>query len=320
MNAQELLRMVEIIHKEQEIDKGTIFQLLEESISSSLKNYLSLPDNPLVKIDQTSGTIHAYKKDNGQEKEIDTAALGRIAYQSARQTFLTKLREAKSDHVFSEFAHKKDDIVNCRIIRHERGDVICEIAKYVEAILPRKEQVQGENYSIGTKFKAFVIGVDKRVSRVNIVVSRANNNFVTRLFWLEVPEVQSEIVKIVRIERDPGYRTKMTVKSNDERVDCLGACVGTRGSRIKNVVDELNGENIDIIKWSNDPAELIKNALKPAEVLDVTVNGKEKRAVVYVSKGELSQAIGKGGRNVKLASTLTGWEIDIYPVGEADSQ
>jgi N utilization substance protein A len=308
--------MVEIIHKEQDIDKVTIFQLLEESISSSLKNYLSLKDNPLVKIDQTTGLIHAYKRENGQEKEIDTKDMGRIAYQSARQTFLAKLREAKSDHVFSEFAHKKDDIVNCRVIRHERGDIICEIAKDVEAILPRREQVQGENYNIGSKFKALVIGVDKKTGRVNIIISRAHENFVKKLFFLEVPEIQSNLVEIVRIERDPGYRTKITVRSNQDKLDCLGACVGTRGARIKNVVDELNGENIDIIKWSDNPEELVKNALKPAEVLEVTVNENEKRAVVYVTKEELSQAIGKGGRNVKLASTLTDWEIDIYPVGE----
>lgn len=314
MNAQELLRLVEIIHKEQELDKGSIFKFLEESISSSLKNYFNLKDDPLVKIDQATGKIEAFKKDNSQQTEIDTATLGRIAYQSARQTFLLKLKEAKSKSIYDEFSHKKDDIVTCKVIRHEKGDVMCEMTRDVEAILYKKDQVQGESYNIGSRFKAYVLEVDRRPARVNIIVSRSHPNFVKKLFALEVPEIQSGIVQVLRVERDPGYRTKMTVRSNDDKVDCIGACVGTRGNRIKNVVDELNGENIDIIKWSDEAEELIKNALKPANVYEVRVNKKDKRAVVYVIKEELSQAIGKGGRNVKLASILTDWEIDIYPV------
>ncbi|MFN3484784.1 MAG: transcription termination factor NusA, partial [Planctomycetota bacterium] len=193
--------------------------------------------------------------------------------------------------------------------------LICKIGDKAEATMLKGDQVPGENYRIGDRLRAYVSEVEKRGTRVRVYLSRAHEDFVRRLFELEVPEIADGTVVIKGIAREPGYRTKITVHSTNERVDCLGACVGVRGSRIRNVVDELNGENVDIVRWSDNPQELIRNSLKPAEVAEVILDEAQRRATVYVLKDQLSQAIGKGGRNVRLASKLSGWEIDIYELG-----
>lgn len=307
----EVLRIVDAIHREKGIDKERIFETIEQALSLAAKKHLNTKEMPVVKIDREKGDITAFDG----EHPIETTALGRIAYQAARQLFVQKLREVESESVFSEFAHKKGDIVTCTVSRFEGPHLICKIGDKAEATMLKGDQVPGENYRIGDRLRAYVSEVEKRGTRVRVYVSRAHEDFVRRLFELEVPEIADGTVVIKGIAREPGYRTKITVHSINDRVDCLGACVGVRGSRIRNVVDELNGENVDIVRWSDNPLELIKNSLKPAEIAEVILDEAQKRATVYVLKDQLSQAIGKGGRNVRLASKLAGWEIDIYELG-----
>ncbi len=307
----ELVRIVDAIHRDKAIDKELIFTSIEQALAQSARKHLNLKDLPTVHIDRSSGEISA--TDAGQL--IDPNILGRIAYQQARQIFVQKLREAESDTVFAEFAHKKGDIVTAHVARYEGPHIVARLGEKAEATMLKSEQVPGESYRIGERLRGYIAEVEKKGTRIMIYLSRAHEEFVRRLFQLEVPEIADGTVLIKGIAREPGYRTKLTVTSTNEKVDCLGACVGVRGSRIRNVVDELNGENVDIVRWSEDPKELIKNALKPAEVAEVILEPEKTRATVYVLKDELSQAIGKGGRNVRLASKLTGWEIDIYELG-----
>jgi N utilization substance protein A len=311
MNAGEVLRIVDAIHREKGIDKELIFQSIEQALALAAKKHLNMKEPPTVKIDRVKGDIEYF---DGEEP-IETSSLGRIAYQAARQLLVQKLREVESESVFSEFAHKKGDIVAGSVARFEGPHLVLRIGDKAEATMLKGDQVPGENYRLGDHIRAYVSDVERRGTRVRVYVSRSHEDFVRRLFELEVPEIGDGTVVIKGIAREPGYRTKITVHSTNDRVDCLGACVGVRGSRIRNVVDELNGENVDIVRWSEDPLELIRNSLKPAEIEEVNLDKAQKRATVYVTKDHLSQAIGKGGRNVRLASRLAGWEIDIYELG-----
>ncbi|MDP6957298.1 MAG: transcription termination factor NusA [Planctomycetota bacterium] len=307
----EILRFVDVISREKSVDKGTVFEALEQALALAAKKHLQRKEIPEVRIDRDTGSITAW---DGEE-QIDTSVLGRIEYQAAHQMFIQRIREAESDTVFYEFAHKKGDIVSATVLRTEGRNVICKIGHKAEASMVKNDQVPGESYRVGDRLRAFVAEVERRGTRVTVYITRAGEEFVLRLFALEVPEISDGTVEVKGVAREPGYRTKITVTSVNDRVDCLGACVGVRGSRIRNVVDELNGENVDIVRWSEDPSTLIKNSLKPAEVSEVILDEEVQRATVYVLKDQLSQAIGKGGRNVRLASKLTGWEIDIYELG-----
>ncbi len=307
----EVLRIVDAVHRERGIDKELIFTLLEQAISMAAKKHLNTKDFPVVKIDRVKGEISAFDG----ELPISTDSLGRIAFQHARQFLVQKLREVESESVFIELAHRKGDIVTATVVRFEGPHLVCKIGDKAEATMLKGDQVPGENYRLGQPLRALVSDVEKRGTRVRIYLSRGHEDFVRRLFELEVPEIGDGTVVVKGIAREPGYRTKITVHSTNDRVDCLGACVGVRGSRIRNVVEELNGENVDIVRWSENPNELIKNSLKPAEIAEVILDEAQKRATVYVLKDQLSQAIGKGGRNVRLASKLAAWEIDIYELG-----
>jgi transcription termination/antitermination protein NusA len=311
MNGGEVLRIVDAIHREKGIDKELIFQSIESALALAAKKHLNMKEPPTVTIDRIKGDIQAF---DGEEP-VETSTLGRIAYQAARQLLVQKLREVESESVFSEFAHKKGDIVAGSVARFEGPHLVLRIGDKAEATMLKGDQVPGENYRLGDHVRAYVSDVERRGTRVRVYVSRSHEDFVRRLFELEVPEIGDGTVVIKGIAREPGYRTKITVHSTNDRVDCLGACVGVRGSRIRNVVDELNGENVDIVRWSEDALELIRNSLKPAEIEEVNLDKVQKRATVYVTKDHLSQAIGKGGRNVRLASRLAGWEIDIYELG-----
>ncbi|MBI2899517.1 MAG: transcription termination factor NusA [Planctomycetes bacterium] len=308
----EILRFVEMISKEKSVDRDVVFTALEQALAIAAKKHLQRKDAPIVKIDRETGAISAWDG----EIPIDTTILGRIEYQAAHQMFIQKLREAESETVFTEFAHKKGDIVTAAVLRFEGRNIVCKIGDRAEATLLKADQVPGEEYRIGDRVRAYVSEVEKRGKRVTIFISRAHEEFVRRLFELEVPEIADGTVVIKGIAREPGYRTKIAVHSLNERVDCLGACVGVRGSRIRNVVDTLcKSENVDIVRWSGQALDLIQNALKPAEVAEVILDEPSLHATVYVLKEQLSQAIGKGGRNERLASKLTGWEIDIYELG-----
>jgi N utilization substance protein A len=317
MNREEVLRIVDAIHREKAIDQEVIFESLEQALALAAKKHLGSVELPVVRIDRQTGEIAATSEDGSP---IDPSVLGRIAFQAARQLFVQKLREAENENIYSEFSGRQGDIVTCSVVQHEGPHLVCKIGDRAEGILLRGDQVPGESYRIGDRVRVFISQVERKGNRVKVYLSRTNEEFVRRLFELEVPEIQDATVVIKGIAREPGYRTKITVTSTNDRVDCLGACVGVRGSRIRNVVEELNGENVDIVRWSESPGDLIKNSLKPAEVAEVILDEERRRATVYVLKDELSQAIGKGGRNVRLASKLTGWEIDIYELGAPETE
>lgn len=312
MNAEEVLRLVTAVEREKGIERSVVFESLEQAIAAALKRKLGAREEDIhVSIDRGSGEMVATEA--GEPIDID---LGRLAIQSARQTFMQRIREAESDTAFHELSGREGEIVTCTHQRMEGREIVCRVGERAEARISRRDQVPGESFRSGDRFRALITEINKTAARLKIGLSRSRDEFVRKLFALEVPELRDGTVVIKAIAREPGYRTKITVASNNDRVDCLGACVGVRGSRIRNVVDELNGENIDIIRYSDDPMELIKNALKPAEIAHVELDHEDKHATVWVTKENLSQAIGRGGRNVRLASKLTGWEIDIYDISE----
>jgi N utilization substance protein A len=244
MNGSELIRFVDAIHRDKAIDPELVFQSLEQAFSQAAKKALNLEEAPTVRIDRASGEISSE-----QGIPIDASHLGRIAYQQARQVLVQKLREAESDTVYNEYAHKKGDIVTAIVVRYDGPHLLCRIGERAEATMTKPDQVPGENYRIGGRVRAYVSEVEKRGTRIRIFISRAHEDFVRRLFELEVPEIADGTVVIKKIAREAGYRTKLTVASTNDRVDCLGACVGVRGSRIR-VVDELNRRN-DIVRWKH---------------------------------------------------------------------
>jgi N utilization substance protein A len=244
--------------------------------------------------------------------------LGRIFAQTVKQAIQQKLREAERDVLYVDFEQKQGDIVSGSIQRFEGDTVIVNLGK-VEGILPKSEKVRGENYHIGERLRALVLEVKKSGPKVKVILSRAHKDLVRRLFHLEVPEISEKIIEIRKVEREPGYRTKLAVTSTDPKIDCVGACVGVRGTRIKSIIDELNGEKIDIIRWNDDPEILITNALKPATISQIELDHGNRKALVLVEEDQLSLAIGRKGQNVRLASKLCGWDIDIMTRAELEA-
>jgi N utilization substance protein A len=243
----------------------------------------------------------------------------RIGAQTAKQVMIQKIREAERDHLFNEYDELKGQLVTGTIQRYEGGAATVSLQN-VEAILPRGEQIPGESHHANERVRATVYEVRKAGSRVKVILSRTKPQLVQRLFEQEIPEIAEGVIEIRNIAREPGYRTKVAVSSMDQRVDCVGACVGVRGNRIKNIVDELSGERIDIVRWSDDRQVLIPNALQPAEVEEVILCQMLGRAIVLVREDQLSLAIGKRGQNVRLASKLCVWDIEIMTRDELDEQ
>jgi N utilization substance protein A len=264
----------------------------------------------VVKIDRKSGEIAV--EDDEEVYEIELEELGRIAAQTIKQGFMQKLKEAERDVLFDEYESRVGQLVNGTVQRFEGDELVINLGK-VEAFLPKEERVRGETFQPGDRIRVIVIEVRKDGPRVRIIVSRTHADLVRRLFELEVPEIADAIIEIKRVVREPGYRTKMAVISQDPKIDCIGACVGVRGSRIKAVIDELRGERIDIIRWSDSLETLIMNGLKPAviHIDNIYPDVKSRSAVVIVDEDQQSLAIGKKGQNVRLASRLCGWDIDI---------
>ena len=253
------------------------------------------------------------------KQDIDPETLGRIAAQSAKQVMIQKIREAESDTVYNEFSGKKGELLVGTVTRVDAGTAILTLGKS-EAILPRSEQIPGESHHVGERVKAVVLEVRKQGHRVKIVLSRCHPDFVKALFEEEIPEIEDRIIDIRAVAREAGYRSKVAVTSIDLKVDCVGACVGVRGSRIKNVIEELNGERIDIVRWNDALQVLIPNALQPAQISEVFTYSRLGRAIVLVMDDQLSLAIGRRGQNVRLASKLVGWDIEIMThdeLGEA---
>ena len=312
--SQELIRIVDNIARDKNIDRESIFQDLEAAMVSAIRKSYGKEDadvDVVVNIDRTSGEITAFK----DEEEIDVRRLGRIPAQTAKQVMIQKIKADERDSIYAEYVQRKGEIINGIAGRYEGGSLIVTFSR-AEGIMPRTEQITGETHHPGERIRCLILDVRDATTQIRIILSRTHPDFIRRLFDLEVPEVAEGIIEIKALAREAGYRTKIAVHSHDDKVDAVGACVGVRGSRIRNIVDELGGEKIDIVRWSDSSQVLIANALKPAEVSEIAICFELGRATVVVSEDQLSLAIGKHGQNVRLAARLTGWDIDILTPSE----
>ncbi|OHB39146.1 MAG: transcription termination factor NusA [Planctomycetes bacterium RIFCSPHIGHO2_02_FULL_50_42] len=306
MDREELLRLVETLRRDKDINKEIVFEGIEAALMSAARKHFAHREGITIKIDRTTGELVAREGD----RLVDPAELGRISAQTAKQVMIQKIREAERNAVYDEFVKRKGTIVTGTVQSFEGPNIVVNLGK-VEAILPKSEQILDESYHLGDRVRAMLLDVKKVSQRVKVVLSRSHPDFVRKLFELEVPEISEKIIEIKAIAREAGYRTKIAVQSQDPRVDCVGACVGVRGSRIKNIVDELVGEKIDIIRWEEAPEAFIPNTLKPAEIVGIMLSPETHQATVVVPNDQLALAIGKRGQNVRLASKLTSWDIDI---------
>jgi N utilization substance protein A len=310
---QELLRVVDNIARDKNIDKESIFVDLEEAMVSAARKHFGEPESNIeVSIDRSTGQISAFK-DN---VKIDIKQLGRIPAQTAKQVIIQKLRADERSSIFAEFAQRKGEIISGTVVRYESGTLIVTLDRWTEGFMPKGEQIMGQTHRVGERIRCLILDVKETSNQVKIILSRTHPDFIRRLFELEVPEISEKIIEIRALAREAGYRTKVAVASFDEKVDPVGACVGVRGSRIKNIVDELGGEKIDIVRWNESSQVLVSNALMPAKVSEIALCFELGRATVVVDEDQLSLAIGKHGQNVRLAARLTGWDIDILTPDE----
>ena len=310
---QELIRIVENIARDKNINKESIFIDLEEAMVSAARKHFGEPDCQItVRIDRTTGEVTAFKDD----VQIDIRQLGRIPAQTAKQIMIQKIRADERDSIFDEFSKRKGEIISGSAVRYEGGTLIVSLNHRTEAFMPKTEQIMGQTHRNGERVRCLILDVKETSNQVKIVLSRTHPGFIRSLFELEVPEIAEGIIEIREMAREAGYRTKVAVISFDEKVDPVGACVGVRGSRIKNIIDELGGEKIDIVRWNESSQALITNALMPANVSEIALCFELGRATVVVDDDQLSLAIGKHGQNVRLAARLTGWDIDILTPNE----
>lgn len=320
MNGAELLRIVDAIHRDKAIDKEIVFEGIEQAIVSAARKHYGEEHELLVHVDRQNG--HPSCKVDGKDVGADELGdiLGRISAQTAKQVMIQKIREAERDTVFDEFNDLRGQIVTGVVSRLEHGTALVNLGK-IEALLPRGEQIPGEGFRVSERVRAVVLEVRKAGSRVKIILSRTHSDFVRRLFELEIPEVAERVIEVRSLAREAGYRTKVAVSCIDTNIDAVGACVGVRGARIKNITSELGGdERIDIVRWNDSLQVLVPNALQPATVEDVILCPMLGRVIVLVQEDQLSLAIGKRGQNVRLASKLVGWDIEVMTREELDEQ
>ena len=343
-NGQEFLMTLKELGKEKGIDEEVLFEAIEAALISAYKRNFGSAQNVRVTLSRETGHYHVYaiktvvedpedeiteislaqartiKPDyevgDVIEIEVTPANFGRIAAQTAKQVVVQRIREAERGIIYEEFMSREGDILTGLVERVENHNVYIDLGK-TEAVLTPAEQIPTETYAHGDRIKAYVVEVKKTNKGPQIVVSRTHPGLLKRLFELEVPEIQEGIVEIKSVAREPGNRSKIAVYSKDENVDPVGSCVGHRGLRVQSIVDELGSEKIDIVKWSENPAKFIANALSPAKVVSVAVNETEKVSRVVVTDYQLSLAIGKEGQNARLAAKLTGWKIDIKSESQA---
>jgi len=315
MNPQDILRYVDSLHREKNIDTELVFAAIESALQTAAKRQYGEDADIVVQLDRSNGRMTA-SLDN---EPLGEDQIGRIGAQTAKQVIIQKVREAERDSLMAEYRDQIGDIVSGIIGRADGGVATVNLGN-VEAILPRSEQIPGETLHAAERVRAVVFEVRATGNRVRVVLSRTRPQFVQRLFEQEIPELSEGVISINSISREPGYRSKVAVSSVDAQVDPIAVCVGYRGSRIKAVREELAGEHIDVVRYSEDPEVLIPNALQPAEVEQVLLCDMIGRAIVLVQEDQLSLAIGRRGQNVRLASKLCGWDIEIMTGGELEEQ
>jgi N utilization substance protein A len=305
---QELIRIVDGIARDKNIEREQVYSDIEQAVASGLRKHFDTEDTTefQVQLDRASGDISVSR----QGQTIPLQSMGRIGAQTVKQVMIQLIRQDERGSIYEEYKDRVGTIVNGTIARFEGGTMIANLGR-VEGIMPRSEQIPGESHQPGERVQALIMEVRDTLSAVKIILSRSHPELIRRLFEREVPEVGERTIEIKALAREPGHRTKIAVSSIDSKVDAVGACVGVRGSRIKNIVEELGGEKIDIVRWNESSQILIGNALKPAEVTEVALCFELGRATVVVNEDQLSLAIGKRGQNVRLAARLTGWDIDI---------
>jgi N utilization substance protein A len=336
----ELLAVFEYYEKEKGISRDKMIEALSSAILTASRKSIGPARELRIDIDPIKGGIKAKAKlmvvetvtapfdelalttarkikktaEIGDEIEVDVTPkdMGRIAAQTARQAMMQRIRQEEKLLIYEEFKDRAGEIVNGTVRRFEKSDVIMDLGKF-EGIMPKKERVATEDYNIGDRIRVYVVAVENGVRGPEIILSRSHPNFVKRLFESEVSEIADRTVEIRAIAREAGYRTKIAVWSADNKVDPVGACVGMRGARVKNIVRELNNEKVDIIKWSDNPKEFLKDALKPATIADdkIIVDPVNKRIFAKVREDELSKAIGRHGQNVRLTNRLMGWDVQV---------
>ena len=336
---KELILALEELEKEKGIKKEYLLEAIETALVTAYKRNFDSLENVRVEMDHQTGATHVYaikevmEKANDEDTEIslkeaqkinpdlkegDTVEteivprdFGRIAAQTAKQVIIQKLREVEREIVYNEFNERKGEIVSGLIQKADHNIVVMDLGK-LEGVMPLKEQIPTEHYKVNDKIKGYVLDVEKGAKGApQVIVSRSHPDFVRKLLEFEIPEIYEGVIEIKSVSRDPGYRSKVAVYSPDQNIDPVGSCVGQKGVRIQNVINELNGENIDVIEWNEDPSIYIASALLPAKILAVDIKEEEKFAQVVVPDDQLSLAIGKSGQNARLAARLTNWKIDI---------
>ena len=342
IDSSELIIAMEELEKEKGIKKGLLLEAIEQALVTAYKRNFDSAENVKITMDKATGEIHVYaekdvvekpedvensrlqicledarkinkKLEVGDKAEIEQVPknFGRIAAQTAKQVIVQKIREESRNFLFDEFNERKGEIVSGIVQKADGGIVVLDLGK-LEGIMPVKEQIPTEKYRVNDKIRAYILDVERGIKGApQVIVSRAHNDFVRKLFELEIPEIYEGLIEIKGVSRDPGNRCKVAVYSQNENIDPVGSCVGQKGIRIQNIINELHGEKIDVIEWSEDPAIYISAALLPAEVMAVDVKPEEKFAQVIVRDDQLSLAIGKSGQNARLAARLTNWKIDI---------
>ena len=342
IDSKELIIAMEDLEKEKGISKEYLLESIETALVTAYKRNFDTDENVKITMDKETGEIHVYaEKDvvenaediedvntqitlddarqNDSKLHVGDKALveivpknfGRIAAGTAKQVIVQKIREASRNFLFDEFNERKGEIVSGLVQKSEGGSVVLDLGK-LEGIMPVKEQIPTETYKVNDKIRAYILNVERGLKGApQVLVSRAHPDFVRKLFELEIPEIYEGVIEIKSVSRDPGNRSKVAVYSPNENIDPVGSCVGQKGIRIQNIINELNGEKIDVIEWSKDPSIYISAALLPAQVMAVDINEEERFAQVIVPNDQLSLAIGKSGQNVRLAARLTNWKIDI---------
>ena len=344
--SREILLLVDALAREKNVAKEIVFSALETALASATKKRIHDDADVVVSIDRDSGDYTSKRRwlvmldeevvnDEAEmgiidarelradvqigdyiEEELEPIDFGRIGAQAAKQVILQKIRDAEREQVLNDFLDRKEFLVSGSIKRMERGNAIIEVGR-MEAVLPRDQQIPRENLRVGDRVKAFLLRIDRGARGPQLVLSRTAPEFLMKLFELEVPEIEDGLLELKACARDPGLRAKIAVKSNDQRIDPIGTCVGLRGSRVTAVRNEIGGEQIDIIVWSSDPAQFVVAALQPAEVVSIVVDEESHAMDVVVDENNLAIAIGRSGQNVKLASELTGWTINLMSEQES---